>query len=326
MQTRSMPLKKTSALVILISLFLTRCVDSPQCRNQMLDEFTEIVRVNSLYSNSLDWNYITKVKDSFCRSNSTDGNVLFRRFVIKSLRDAGDKHSILVDPEVIKKMEDSGLINSPPEVKMVKENIVYLMLPGYASFDGNKIIQYATSLQDTIRAFDQSNSIKGWIIDLRQNTGGNMWPMIAGLGPILGNGVAGYFISSGKSPYEWAYRNGEFGVIKIKNFYEVRKPGNPIAILTGNKTSSSGEMTLVAFLGKSNVKTFGFPTGGFITANNTYELADGTFLALAGASVADRLSRKYTDSIRPDVNIQLKNNDSIDYVLDAARKWILSKD
>ncbi|MHA4842951.1 S41 family peptidase [Flavitalea antarctica] len=228
-------------------------------------------------------------------------------------------------PDVFQKMEDSGIINTPPKVKMVNKQIVYLMLPAYASIEKDKIIQYATMLQDTIRAFDQSISVKGWIIDLRENGGGNMWPMIAGLGPILGNGDAGYFINRGKSKYKWSYQNGEFGIIKIKNYYEVKDPANPIAILTGNRTSSSGEMTLVAFLGKANVKTFGAPTGGFITANNTYKLADGTFLALAGATVADRLGREYIDSIRPAVTIQLKDNDSTDYVLNAATRWIESK-
>jgi len=31
----------------------------------------------------------------------------------------------------------------------------------------------------------------GWIVDLRGNGGGNMWPMLAGVGPVLGEGVVG---------------------------------------------------------------------------------------------------------------------------------------
>lgn len=121
MQSFSMALNKRSVFVLVVSLHLIGCVDRRDCKNQMLDEFAEIVRLNSLYSNSLDWNYITKVKDSFCRNGGTGEIILFRRCVIKALRDAGDKHSFLMNPDVIKKIEDSGLINSPPKVKMVKE-------------------------------------------------------------------------------------------------------------------------------------------------------------------------------------------------------------
>jgi C-terminal processing protease CtpA/Prc len=263
-----------------IALHFSGCLEKPPCKNHMLDEFTEIVRKNSLFSNSLDWNHITRVKDSFCQNGKTDANFLFRQFVITALRNVGDKHSLLINRDVIQKMEDCGLINVPPKMKVVEEQIVYLMLSGYASFDKSQILQYATSLQDTIRAIDQSLSVKGWVIDLRKNNGGNMWPMIAGLGPILGNGDAGYFINSEKSSYKWTYRDGEFGIIRVKNFYIVKEPNAPIAILTGNRTSSSGEMTLIAFLGKSNVRTFGAPTGGFVTANGNYTLSDGTIVWL----------------------------------------------
>ena len=38
------------------------------------------------------------------------------------------------------------------------------------------------------------NKLKGWIIDLRGNFGGNMWPMLLAIEPLLGNGTIGYFI------------------------------------------------------------------------------------------------------------------------------------
>jgi C-terminal processing protease CtpA/Prc len=46
---------------------------------------------------------------------------------------------------------------------------------------------FARQIQDTIASRDRDDLI-GWIVDLRSNGGGNMWPMIAGLGPILGEG------------------------------------------------------------------------------------------------------------------------------------------
>ena len=59
-----------------------------------------------------------------------------------------------------------------------------------APLAGTAATDYAKTLQDSIRARDRVGLI-GWIVDLRGNSGGNMWPMLAGVGPVLGEGVAG---------------------------------------------------------------------------------------------------------------------------------------
>ena len=35
---------------------------------------------------------------------------------------------------------------------------------------------------------------RGWVVDLRDNTGGNMWPMLAAIAALLPDGVLGYFV------------------------------------------------------------------------------------------------------------------------------------
>ena len=47
----------------------------------------------------------------------------------------------------------------------------------------------------------------GWIVDLRTDGGGNMWPMMAGLGPILGEGIMGWIVYNNRE-YEREYRAG----------------------------------------------------------------------------------------------------------------------
>ena len=44
---------------------------------------------------------------------------------------------------------------------------------------------------------------------MRGNGGGNMWPMVAGVGAVLGEGVAGYFIVPvRRARIEWSFRAG----------------------------------------------------------------------------------------------------------------------
>ena len=53
------------------------------------------------------------------------------------------------------------------------------------SFGGADSVGFAISIENQIRAADAPD-LAGWIVDLRGNTGGNMWPMIAGVGSTLG--------------------------------------------------------------------------------------------------------------------------------------------
>src|SRR5688500_18114760 len=62
--------------------------------------------------------------------------------------------------------------NNPPNLGDVK----------VGAFSGStaEAAAFANAIQNTIRVADRDDLI-GWIVDLRGNGGGNMWPMIAGL-------------------------------------------------------------------------------------------------------------------------------------------------
>ena len=53
---------------------------------------------------------------------------------------------------------------------------------------------YANMLH-AIAASLETSKPSGWMVDLRGNGGGNMWPMRAGIGFALGEGVAGSSVS-----------------------------------------------------------------------------------------------------------------------------------
>ncbi len=79
-------------------------------------------------------------------------------------------------------------------------------------------------------AEQDSKNLLGWIVDLRWNSGGNMWPMIAGIGPLLGNGTYGYFIDENES--SWGYQNGASvingnPVVAISSPYKLLNPTPP---------------------------------------------------------------------------------------------------
>jgi carboxyl-terminal processing protease len=178
------------------------------------------------------------------------------------------------------------------------------------------------------------SGLRGWVVDLRENTGGNCWPMLAGIGPILGEGVAGYFASQGSTKeyiYElWGYEHGfsvsEKGLkmVVVTKPYKVKK-ALPIAVLIGNKTGSSGEVMVTSFKNHPRARLFGEPTGGYSTANWIYNLSDNATIELTTSVYADRKKVHYGKKIEPDVRVEntAANQDlTNDSVIKEALNWL----
>ena len=75
------------------------------------------------------------------------------------------------------------------------DNIGYVVLPRCSAKDNDGLLLYAADVRRILTDLSSQNP-KGWIIDLRGNTGGNMWPMLTGIGPILGDGAVGSFVAA----------------------------------------------------------------------------------------------------------------------------------
>lgn len=128
---------------------------------------------------------------------------------------------------------------------------------------------YPTLAQWVIRNADQTAAC-GWIIDLRLNSGGDIWSYLSAVGPILGDGHVGGFVYLDGAQELWAYQNGKVswnGEERSESLvegpiYALKQPMPPVALLTSQATLAAGELAVVAFQGRPNVRTFGEPTGG----------------------------------------------------------------
>lgn len=187
-------------------------------------------------------------------------------------------------------------VSAPPNIGVIR----------ITSFSGTTEAgnAFARQLQDTIAAGDQAGVI-GWIVDLRSNGGGNMWPMLAGAGPILGDGALGYFITPVGNETMWEYRNGtsysgSFPANTVSPPYVLRGAQPRVAVLSNIGVGSSGEATLIAFRLRPNTRSFGEASCGLSTSNQTFTLSDGATLNLTSAVMADRAKNRYGDRVVPD--------------------------
>lgn len=231
----------------------------------------------------------------------------------KALSVCGGKHSILMT-----KSESQSTSDSYDEVLptvSLNGDIAVIKLPDFlgTAEAGRK---YAKVAEDFIH--ENRDKIKGVVLDLRGNTGGDMGPMATAVSSLLPDGELMYY----------HYRSYDVpvtlkdGVISNagtggKSLYPDEKLKVPVAILTDGMTASSGEALTLCFRGLENVKTFGAPTAGYTSVNILYSLYDGAQMYLTVAFDKARTGEIFKEtSIEPDV--------ATDSPLEAALEWLRS--
>lgn len=161
--------------------------------------------------------------------------------------------------------------------------------------------RYVSAGQDVIKRLDAAAPC-GWLIDLGTNTGGNMWPTVTVLAPLLGRRPGKLLCRTDGSRTDWSIRGDhvqEGEQVLGTNPVRLKTSSPPVAVLISQNTISSGEATLVSFLGLDRVRTFGQSTAGFSSTNENFELSDGALLIVTTATMVDRTGRLYGKSIAP---------------------------
>jgi carboxyl-terminal processing protease len=267
-----------------------------------LNELIALMEAHSVNRLKIDWNsFRTGVMSAAGAAQSVEGTFPAIQMALTLL---GDGHSFY---QPLRGLRISGTRRA-----CVGQGAGAPTLPGtvgfvkVGAFSGSEAeaTAFANALQRAIASADR-DGLAGWIVDLRGNTGGNMWPMIAGVGPVLGEGRAGYFIDPVGAESFWEYRDGaswENGALaqRVDAPYRLRRESPKVAVLIDGGTASSGEAVLIAFQRRPDTRSFGIPTCGLSTANEQYTMSDGASLYLTISVMADRTKFQYGGPISPD--------------------------
>lgn len=229
----------------------------------------------------------------------------------KALSVCGGKHSMLMT-----KSESQSTSDSYDEVLptvSLDGDIAIIKLPDFlgTAEAGRK---YAKVAKDFIH--ENRDKIKGVVLDLRGNTGGDMGPMATAVSSLLPDGELMYY----------HYRSYDVpvtlkdGVISNagtggKSLYPDEKLKVPVAILTDDMTASSGEALTLCFRELENTRTFGAPTAGYTSVNMLYSLYDGAQLYLTVAFDKARTGEVFEET-------RIVPNVVTDSPLEAALEWL----
>jgi C-terminal processing protease CtpA/Prc len=275
----------------------------------LVDSAIDWIQQNALRRDALDW--IELRARAHERLKSADRYVVIEE-VLKLL---GDGHSAL---RLRWRTQDVADPTPPkrPRAIAIDSGIGLLELPA-VSTHGDAALPYPHAAHDDLR---ELASTTRWVVDLRENEGGNLWPMLLAAGPLLGEGDAGRFIYRGAAEQRWGYRTGavhldDMTMLRIVDAARIAGP-RAIAVLTGPRTRSSGEAMTLAFRGLPQARAFGAPTSGVPTCNRLHRLDENASIALTVGWMADRNGNTFDGPIEPD--------EQTDDALGSATRWLRS--
>jgi carboxyl-terminal processing protease len=296
-----------ATLVFFCSTCTTEKVDPEPAEivKRFFAKLIEIVEQNSINRRQIDWaDYKTKVWAKVGSAQTVQESEPAMVLALALLKD--NHSSIIVDNK--RSLYGGTGCQAPPALTpftFAEPNIGYVRVDG---FNGSDLegINFARAIQNEIARQDDEN-LKGWIVDLRRNPGGNMYPMIAGLGPLIGEGICGYFYDIDNKPVaSYAYENGRATLnqtilVQVDKPYQLIKSNPKVAVLIGGYTASSGEASALAFAGRPNTRFLGTATCGLSTGNRWYELLFSEYkLNLFTSRMGDRTGKVYGNEIVPD--------------------------
>jgi carboxyl-terminal processing protease len=329
-----------------------------------LDNALDTMRQHALHGQSVDWTAVRT--EAFKRAGGAFNPIDTYPAIYWALVQLGDPGAHLRLPPglypdqiaLLQQAERDAVNNAPaaareqtsiptpftsrrlPEGHIVTvqgRNFGYVVLPRCSAKDNDGQLLYAADVRRILTDLT-AQSPKGWIVDLRGNTGGNMWPMLAGIGPILGDGSVGSFVANDGN-VSWFYQDGKTGTrnpagletvsLTLQEEPVLQSPSvAPVAVLVDSSTASSAEAITIAFHGRPASRSFGSRTAGKSTAVQPFKLDDGAELYVTTAIDADRSGKAYPDGFTPDQVVSFNGGsmpqESNDQVLQSAQTWLVA--
>lgn len=320
-----------------------------------VDEAIDVLRKHALHADRVDWSAVSAEAHRMAAgADSKPAAYPAIRYLLRSL---DDNHSFLqLRPELA--AAEAEAIGAPggsetpgpgaevgshaasafagrkaPEFALLDHagtKVAYAFMP-----QGMRDDAFATAFQQQL-AQQRDAGACGWVLDLRGNGGGNVWPMVAGLGPLLGEGEHGGSVGPGGRRYATLYRDGaailrqpdgEQIVASRVTAAPVRfEPLPPVAVLVDRSTGSSGEMIAIALHGVERARSFGERTYGASTSTEGFPLSDGANLVVATAVMSDPAGHLFASGLAPDEALPApasRPDRDEDAVLQRAVAWLV---
>ena len=313
-----MPLK--TLLILPLFLFTFSCKSQiPADVKEVLDTVLDHAEEASMYRNAVDWPLLRD--EVYTLAEEADSIPDLAPALNHLLEQLGDEHG-----RFFYKNRHLAFYNGPPkehlvnmssdvynkiqsgqvyefQATLIEPGIGYVRIVGLPMGDNIKMSQ---AIQEAV-CEQHGKGAQDWIVDLRFNGGGNMFPMVEGLASIIGDGPAGGAVGLTEAENSvWRVEDGDFYYdeqsVQLPNdcAYDVLPK---VAVLTSTYTASSGEVVAVVFKGREKTRFFGEPTLGLTTVNDWTPIDSTSTLLLSVGTYQSRDGVVHTGFVEPDEDI-----------------------
>jgi hypothetical protein len=318
-----------------ISVPVVAASTAPADAPPALAEAIEVIRTSALDADRLDWDALgAEIVARLGEDATADA------YRLAAVGAYADPHASYLSPEQMRAWQtgapagetpdqdapaqgaDTGeghaeqpAVPAAPWGELLPGGVGYLGLPPCVTGEPEQLQAYARTLRELIVSLD-SRGATGWVVDLRLNGGGNIWPMLAGLAPLLGDGPAATSIGRAQGGGPTVATTGlegdgawleDGGGRRTQFTLDWDGPGvgpaqtrSRIGVLLGPWTMSSGELVAVALASRAGTRSFGEPTAGLTTATGYFPLSDGSVLVLPVSRMATVGGPAIEGPIQPD--------------------------
>lgn len=310
-----------------------------------LDAALDVISVRSLQRDLIDWKEIrADAQLSLTNVSPEQGfqlaQAVLREVIGQIVEVGGDGHNIFMSAEEVDSL--GAYMNSPSQetLPIVMPNepapgMVKIIVPRFANTSeaGKRYVELLWNQLEA--AVDESTC--GIVVDLTSNRGGNMYPMLQGLGPLIGEGpVLGFTDAAGttlqvsmNAQYQLAQQSksaeGQTVVEGVSNtLYTPDRPAPDlsgrdlaVAVIIGPMTVSAGEATAIGLREVDfPVMFFGESTAGYATSGFSLPLIDGAMVRLSDLWTTTVDGETFPDGVPPDVEVDGWNESG------EAEEWI----
>ncbi|MBO4589216.1 MAG: S41 family peptidase [Bacteroidales bacterium] len=282
-------------MLMLLGFLMISCGDANM---QYVKKAVRIMDKNGIYAQGPEWK---KAKSEALAAHPQSIEEA-QEIVLRAGKVAGGKHTTLMTSSEVTQNDTSAW--QMPVVELFEGNIAYIKLP---PFSGNAAegVRYANTVLGAL-----PDSLNGVVIDLRDNRGGNMYPMIAAVHRFLPDDIILKF----RLRRNTMSINVDY-VVKTAGIERNDPVECPVALLTNEWTGSSGEAVLLCFRGLEKARTFGCPTAGYASSNSIYTLPGGSQLVLTiGEDIARTGEVFCDDPIEPETLTEAPLEMALEYL------------
>lgn len=188
------------------------------------------------------------------------------------------------------------------EASLRGKNVGYLRIP---AVNGGDLQQAAQNFRQGLDSLIFAGADR-WIIDLRVNSGGNMWPMLEALAPLFGEGRVAMTLDRHDGLFSaYEFHDGHFernAQRMIELPVGADRSKDPVVVLAGRYTASSGEAVAACFINRAKA-LIGELTAGYSTETGWTVLYDRLVLSIAESVFGGPDAGQYRSGIGTTIEI-----------------------